>query len=99
MLDVDVPMTTATRAAPQRCRASVTASRNPSAFRRNQARRWLRQSQGASEAGSGVSSPSTRPIQVASGTGPKSLRRRPPRCACTACDMAERPLPSAEVAV
>jgi hypothetical protein len=47
-----------------------------SATRPSQARRLLRQSQGASGAGSAVDSiAATRPIQVASGAGPKSFGR------------------------
>src|SRR5690606_28085188 len=51
-----------------------------------------------SDSGSGASSiPSTRPIQVGSGSGPKSLRRRPPRRACSAIDCAATPRPRAVV--
>src|SRR5262252_9768964 len=74
MLDVEVPTTTATRAAPWRLRAAWTASMNASALRPSQARRSLRHSHAASALGSGDdSTPATRPIQVASGSTPKSF--------------------------
>ena len=74
MLEVEVPSTTAMRAAPCRSRAAWTASMKASPFRPSQASRLLRHSQAASGRGSGAASRlATRPIQVESGVGPKSF--------------------------
>jgi len=100
MLDVDVPRTTATRAAPWRSRAARTASMKASPFRPSQARRLLRHSQAASGAGSGAAStPATRPIQVASGAGPKSLTLSALRPSRSAACSAALPGPAAVVTV
>src|SRR5687768_9319752 len=100
MLAVEVPTSSATRAAPWRSIAARAASRKPSPCRPSQASRLLRQSRAACAAGSGACSrPSTRPIAQASGVAVKSLRRSPLRRACRPSACAARPWPSAEVAV
>jgi hypothetical protein len=100
MLEVEVPRTTATRAAPWRSRAARTASMKPSAFRPSQARRLLRHSQAASGCGSGaVSTAATRPIQVGSGAGPKSFGVSALRLSRKAARSADLPAPAALVTV
>src|SRR6476660_8635014 len=100
MLDVELPRISAMRAGPWRLRAAATASMKPSACRPSHASRLLRQSQLASESGSrSASMPSTRPIQVGSGVGPKSLARRPLRDCSSAERRAVLPTPTDEVAV
>ncbi len=100
MLDVDVPRTTATRAAPWRSRAAWTASMKSSPLRPSQASRLLRHSQAASGLGSGAAStPATRPIQVASGVGPKSFGVRALRLSRSAAWRAALPAPAALVTV
>ena len=100
MLEVEVPRTTATRAAPWRSRAAWTASMKPSPARPSQASRLLRHSQAASGFGSGAAStPATRPIQVESGLGPKSFGVSALRPARRAARSAALPMPAAVVAV
>ena len=71
MLEVDVPRTTATRAAPWRSRAAWTASMKASPFRPSQASRLLRHSQAASGLGQ------RRGLDAGDAADPGRQRRRP----------------------